>query len=315
MSPFELIIVIALLAILVRSKNLFTTARIKSATAVLSWAIPAVLMVAAIGGAALYMKRSSRMSPYASANPGPEVRDAVPAAAPAPARAATADRSALDSGTPTAPTTVAFWKPVLTDNESQASEQRLTFRSTSRTLPEWAIKDDANAPVEIRRASDRTMIPVSSGRFATRLEAEQDVTRRVQTLLIQTLREIDPDISGGPMTVSMINAYVVQELVLEEFDKDFGSATGTMYRAHALLDVTPEFRKQVRERRDALLVDNRLVLLGTLTGLATLMLGTAALYFRLDDATHGGYRRRLKLASASLVAAGSLVAFTIIRSV
>jgi hypothetical protein len=79
-----------------------------------------------------------------------------------------------------------------------------------------------------------------------------------------------------------------------------------MYRVHLRYDFSPQLQDALSSHWRGRTVEHRIGILGGMLGLVTLMLGTAAGYFRLDDATGGKYRRRLKLAAALVVAAGGL---------
>ena len=54
------------------------------------------------------------------------------------------------------------------------------------------------------------------------------------------------------------------------------------------------------------IVERRLWTLGSLLGVFTLILGATATYLRLDAATSGAYRLRLKLATVALIVAGGM---------
>src|SRR5262249_31756632 len=113
--------------------------------------------------------------------------------------------------------------------------------------------------------------------------------------------------------VALIDQNAVNAIVGEVFDKDFGNGvTGKMYRAHLRLDMNSSLRKALQGSWNNQIVNHRLIELGGILGLATLTLASLAGYYRLDDATHGQYRRRLKLAAAALVSAGGLVAWRLL---
>jgi hypothetical protein len=80
------------------------------------------------------------------------------------------------------------------------------------------------------------------------------------------------------------------------------------YRAYCQVELSPALSSQLFPYWREEIVGRRLWSLGGLAGLLTLTFGTVAAYFRLDERTSGHYRRRLKLAAVSIIAAGGLAA-------
>jgi hypothetical protein len=183
----------------------------------------------------------------------------------------------------------------------------LKVRETKPEAPDWAGKDPLSS-------GESVLVPLSSERWVTLGEAEQQVTERAAEYIKQFYHDEYPLRGDWTVPVSVIEKTAVSALVGEELDKDFGGEIGMkkMYRAHLRLDVNPELRKALHASWHDQVVERRLTELGGLVALATLLLATAAGYFRLDDATNGQYRGRLKFASAALIAAGSLVAWRVV---
>jgi hypothetical protein len=193
-----------------------------------------------------------------------------------------------------------------------AGAARLKVRSTSSDDPNWTAGPS-------RTATGRDLYCLTSQRFATLVEAEDQITAMAVSQVRDNYCHGSSPESGLPewsgelsqsrldALVELINRYGVQNLIGEIMDKDFGNGIkGKMHRAHLRLEFSPQLRSALVDfwRTDA--VDRRLLALASLVGLATLMLGTAACYFRIDAATGGMYRGRLKLAAVSVIAAGSL---------
>jgi hypothetical protein len=281
--------------------------KLKSALAVLVWVVPAVAVVVLIGG---------RFGPRFKAD-APLPTAAAPAALP------TAATPAVNATAESAP----------------ASPPRLKVRKTLSDIPQWIAATSVN--------SGGAQEVLSSGRFATLALAEEDVTRmalarfqehcygeatrglsgveleRQQQRLIAEnafLSRLARSITSSRTEevekfVVLIEQHAVKDLVGEVIDWDFGNGTrGKMYRAHLRLDFSPAFRDAVQVAARSELVGQRVLTLGGMLGLVTLMLGTAAGYFKLDDATGGLYRRRLKLAAAAMIAAGGLATAQVLGS-
>jgi hypothetical protein len=189
------------------------------------------------------------------------------------------------------------------------TKTRLSARSTVAEPPEWSkTAQEQPAPPESERV-------ISSGKFASLEEAEQDVTNKALQLLDSRFREELK--SDARLTVDLIDRYAVNDLVVERFEKQFDLTDGRqlsapMYVAHLKLELAPGLRDAVYANWASELVNRRITTLGGMTALVTLMLGTAAVYFRLNEATGGAHQRRLKFAAAFVLGAVSLLALALV---
>ncbi len=185
------------------------------------------------------------------------------------------------------------------------SDGLLKVLETSTCEPDWVGKD----PVPNDKG---VLVSLSSQRFATLHEAEQQLTSQVVSYIKEFYRDEYPLSGDWTVPVSLIERHAIRHLVGETKDTDFGNGIhGTMYRAHLQLELNSALRQGLHDSWKSQLVTHRLTVLGSMLGLVTLMLATSAGYFRLDEFTGGLYRRRLKFAAASLIAAGSLIAWVI----
>jgi len=177
----------------------------------------------------------------------------------------------------------------------------LKVRETGAKPPFWA----GTEPIV---SGGGVLVPMSSQRFATLAEAEQQVTEKAVAYVRQFYRDEYPLSGDWTVPVEIIEKNAVNTIVGEEFDKDFGNGVvAKMYQVHLRLDVNPALRNALNASWHDQIVSHRLMLLGAALGFVTLILGTSSGYFWLDDATGGQYRHRLKLAAAALIAAGGLI--------
>ena len=168
---------------------------------------------------------------------------------------------------------------------------------TERQAPDWAEK----GPVP---EEDGVLVPLSSQRFATLAEAEQQVTAEAMAYMRKFYNDEYPLSGDWMVPVALIEKHAVRDIVGEELEKDFGN----MYRAHLRLSLNSATRRAVHESWHDQIALHRLIGFGSALGMATLVLGTVAGYLKLDALTGGQYRHRLKLAAAALLAAGGLFA-------
>jgi hypothetical protein len=181
------------------------------------------------------------------------------------------------------------------DPQSSGFTGTLHVQKTEKGAPDWAEKD----PVA---TDDGVLVALSSQRFATLAEAEQQVTSQAASYIKNHYRDEYPLSGDWTVPVSLIEKHAVREFIGEEFEKDFGK----MYRAHLRISLDSNLRRAVHGSWRDQIALHRLGLFGGALGAATLLLATCAGYFKLDDLTGGQYRRRLKLAAAALLAAGGL---------
>lgn len=275
----------------------------KAALGILVWVVPAAAVVGLIG------TQSRWTSPDAPARPVQvtflETRGAAKPGTLTPAMEVPAER--------TQPVTASLTPISLVERLNGASPRsesppRLRVRSTSSDDPKWT-----ETPTFI---SGRELISLSSGRFATIAEAEEQVASQALARARQHFSGMDTiDWHADQVRVAeLIDQNAVKDCVGEVIPNyDFGNGIkATMYRVHARIDLNAQLADALQNFARDKTVDRRLMSLGGLLGLVTLMLGTAASYFRLDDATNGAYRKRLKLAAVALIAAASLAATRVI---
>lgn len=186
-------------------------------------------------------------------------------------------------------------------------EPHLKARQMSSDAPDW-VAHPAFA------AGGGSLIALSSERFATLDDAERQVTAQAVEAIRNHFHEEFPDYGAWTVPVSLIEQHAVQQSAYEVIDQDFGGGfREKMYRAHVQLKFSPELRQALYGTWRAGIVEHRLLVLASLFGLVTLILGTIAGYIRLDALSLGAYSRRLKFAAGLLIAAGSLIAAQLVR--
>lgn len=185
---------------------------------------------------------------------------------------------------------------------SISGPQFLKAREMTTDEPNWVRQPVSVTPLG-------TLLVLSSERFATLEEAERQVTGQALEAIRRHFHEEFPNYGKWNIPVSVIEQQAVKRSAYEVMDKDFGGGfKSKMYRAHLQLHFSPELRQALFGTWHAGVVQHRLLVLGSLFALVTLILGTIASYIRLDDLSFGIYSGRLKFAAGALIAAGSLIA-------
>ncbi len=311
-----------LTAVLAAGKPIVPMQRIKTLAAMLVLIVPALALVAAIGWfwaapvvTHVEVQTASRRQPQVRAATRKVARGRGGVSTDHPVEATVVSAEAAVEAERAAPADSAFEEAertaVTAEQESAARVDAihqtavvsgvLRVRGTASAPPEWEGKD----PVP---SNDGVLVALSSQRFATIGEAEEQATALAADYVKKFYHDEYPLRGDWTVPVSVIEQNSLNAMVGEVFEKDFGNGVREkMYRAHVRLDMNSALRKALHATWNEQLVNHRLKELGGGLGLATLLLAICAGYFRLDDWTGGKYRRRLKLAAASLLAAGGLV--------
>ena len=188
------------------------------------------------------------------------------------------------------------------------------------TDPEFTDDEDAPEPkrptwVDAGEVVDgsRRLVVVQSQQFPQEQRARVDALQEA----IQVVRADFQQTRNAQGRWILYRAIVKREAVKKTFVEPIQRSTGlndfAVVRVYHQVELSDEVRDAILPSWRGQIVEGRLWILGGLLGFITLMLGTAATYLRLDMLTSGNYRRRLKLASVSLVVAGGLGLATFLR--
>lgn len=210
---------------------------------------------------------------------------------------------------------VLWMRPSLTSPEETSSKTTLVkaranespSTPSGRSLPEWANDKGITA-------GDTRLVVVTGEIGATVDEASAAARAAAFELVRADFLGAYPQAAGWEPPAAAASNAAIRRTFVEEIDRKTLS-TGTpftVYRAYDQVELSPDVRKQLLPAWKDQIVSRRIWALGGLAGLLTLTFGTLAAYFRLDHRTAGLYRRRLKLAAVSVIAAGGLAATTLL---
>jgi len=188
----------------------------------------------------------------------------------------------------------------------------LTLRGEVNEAPTWSASEEI--AVEQNPDVDQVQPVFRSKRYAAREQAVDEVTKSAVRFLERKYQtELNSRVKIDP---SLVDRLAVSELVVERYIKEFPLSEGDpvlneMFIAHLRLNLGDPLRDAVYAQSRAQTVNQRLQVLGGGLALVTLLLGTVSTYLRLDDATGGKYRTRLKFAAAAVLAAAGMTAMVI----
>jgi|GEM_PF-3193604 len=166
-------------------------------------------------------------------------------------------------------------------------------------LPSWVHEG-------LVRESGVTRFVLSSGRFATIEEAEEQLAPVVRKAVLAWFHESNPDYGRWELSDEVLKQHLVHQRYVEKTVHDFGRVTGEMYRLHLQVALGPALRETLTESWQQQTSVRRLKSLGGLSLFATFILATFAGYFRLDSRLQGRARNRLKVLAAAVILAGGV---------
>ena len=106
----------------------------------------------------------------------------------------------------------------------------------------------------------------------------------------------------------VLNSELVSQRAVERSEVQVGEFTEPVFRAYWEIDRPDDLETKLFAAWRPEELKSRLWMLGGGMGLLTLLFGSLACYFRIDDATHGKYRNKLRVGTGALwavIAAGS----------
>jgi hypothetical protein len=149
----------------------------------------------------------------------------------------------------------------------------------------------------------------TSGLWVTTDEADQELLRHVAPELQHYFWSEYPAAAGwSPAPEMIVPSGAVARRCYETVPVQFGEHTQTMHKAHWQVARTPEVARYFFDKWRPLAVQQRLVRAGAVIGLLTLVFGALGAYYRLNAATAGRFRGRLRFATGAVCIAGGLAA-------
>lgn len=174
---------------------------------------------------------------------------------------------------------------------------------TVDTLPAWV-----SAWKNLPDSHLTEQLVLTSRRYASVEEAEQELLATLRPRLGAYLRRHAMSVDLALVTpADLRRTEAILGRVHEQFLVDLGSSQEPVYRVTWQVWLRPSVRDAFAADDRLAERDERLLQLGLGAGLLTLLFGTWAAYFRIDDRTQGRYRGRLKAAAIASTLAGAAV--------
>jgi hypothetical protein len=212
---------------------------------------------------------------------------------------ASSDGHVLPPAAESASSTVSTSQPTpASEATAPPTEQPITIE----TLPEWVFQPEATR-------DGVTTLVLSSQRFVTQDEAEEQLTGELVKRVRQYFQEAHSDEAGWTLPADYAMRRTVKQRHVELIPKKFSDdVTVDMKRVHWQVELSPGIRNELEPLWREQVVKQRLTRYGGGVGAVALLLLIASTYNRINASTHGAYRGWLRLASLTLVAAGGTAA-------
>jgi hypothetical protein len=210
--------------------------------------------------------------------------------------------------------------PIATTLEAESSLPELTEGEAESSLPEFSESEAAAEPkrptwVDAGDTDDgsRRLVVVQGQQFPQEQRARQDALEEAVQLVRADFQQTRNAQGRWKLHRSLVKRKAVKKTFVEPIQRSTGLNDFSVVRVYHQVELSDHVRDAIYPSWRRQIVDGRLWVLGGILGFITLMLGTSATYLRLDMLTKGNYRRRLKLASVSLIVAGGLGLATFLR--
>ncbi len=184
--------------------------------------------------------------------------------------------------------------------------ETLTLDPTSDAIPGWVDQkvqrlnsSEGNPQTEAYR-----LVLESDGWYETSEAAREDLANQTAKLVQEDFSRFHRGGSSLPLDKVKSQALKSELVTHRMFSKE--SDPYKMYKVYWQIELSPKVRTQLEGTWKEEVAVQRAWLLGGVFGLLTLIAGTFALYFHLDEKTSGEKRFRLKLAATALMSAGTL---------
>lgn len=159
--------------------------------------------------------------------------------------------------------------------------------------------------------ADAHEVAVKAGPWKTPIECQQSLDEEIAAAVDRYVAwRIGED---ARQQVTLPADYARRHLIKDQWLEKINTSVGEMYNLHALLAFDRQVEGKLRDAWNETVAGARLVVASVVFGGVILLLGVVYGYLKIDLATGGAYRRRLRLAVAgilALVAAGAAYALS-----
>lgn len=170
--------------------------------------------------------------------------------------------------------------------------------------PDWAAETERMDGIEW----NHTRV-LASQPWATIDEAEAELARRTTQELAAYLRHTTPEASSFTIPLSLVeDTGIVARRCLVTESMQIGEFSEPIHRVYWELEYDPEVSHVLTASWREQVVERRLIWLGGGVGALTVLLGSLGVYSRLNEATGGRYRGRLRVAAGAVCLAVGLAA-------
>ena len=155
---------------------------------------------------------------------------------------------------------------------------------------------------------------ISSQQYTTQDEAEQELASTAADILLQDLRQLDPDTARHTSwrpTDESLKRIAIKRQYVEAIERDFGNFVHPMYRVWWQMELSPEIRMEFLPAWRSALTVSRIRQVGIVVSTIVLLMTLMTIYYRLNILTNGARRTQLKLLAGLVAVLWSLSVYSV----
>jgi len=185
------------------------------------------------------------------------------------------------------------------DESSQSASKQDEENEASSQFSEWVRQSEV-------ALEEGRLIVISGEQYPARAKAHNDALAAAVRAVKEDFQQTHSAAGDWRLPAALVKREAIRQRHVETITRETELNSFQVYRVYYQLELSPKVRQAVFPSWRSQIVERRLWILGSLMGFVALVLGTTATYLQMDALTGGVYRRRLKLASVSLLIAGGL---------
>lgn len=179
--------------------------------------------------------------------------------------------------------------------------------SNTKEPPDWVTAGQ-------RKDGDLYKWPVTVQAWPTLRECQGELPEVLDRAVSQYAEKKLKLVPWAARRVRLPRDYVLGELLTAQWHKPVAVSSETWVELHALLEFDAEANSRILQQRQQAIITGRLWGVGAVVAAVLLLLSTLFAYLKIDLATGGSYRGRLRFAAATVILAVTAIGALLVVS-
>ena len=179
--------------------------------------------------------------------------------------------------------------------------------SNTKEPPDWVTAGQ-------RKDGDLYKWPVTVQAWPTLRECQGELPEVLDRAVSQYAEKKLKLVPWAARRVRLPRDYVLGELLTAQWHKPVAVSSETWVELHALLEFDAEANSRILQQRQQAIITGRLWGVGAVVAAVLLLLSTLFAYLKIDLATCGSYRGRLRFAAATVILAVTAIGALLVVS-